>query len=44
MSYHPEMDSLIVRIERDDEYIEQLAAAVEDACYVIQEATINFKE
>ncbi len=44
VSYHPEMDSLIVRIERDDEYIEQLAAAVEDACYVIQEATINFKE
>ena len=44
VSYHPEMDSLIVRVERDEEYIWQLAAAVEDACYVIQEATTNYKE
>ena len=39
VSYHPEMDSFITRVERDDEYISKLAEAVYDACLAIEKAT-----
>lgn len=32
MSYHPEFDPLIVQVERDEEYIKQLEAALEEFC------------
>lgn len=36
MSYHPAMDSLIVRVERDEDYIQSLADEVEKAASAIQ--------
>lgn len=36
VSYHPDMQTLIVRIERDDAYIETLADIVEEACEAIK--------
>ena len=35
MSYHPAMENLIVRVERDDEYIQKLAGAVISAVETI---------
>ena len=35
MSYHPKIEPLIVRVERDDAYIEKLAQAVTQAAMVI---------
>lgn len=42
ISYHPEMDSFITRVERDDEYINRLAEAVTEACKAIEKATKEF--
>ena len=36
MSYHPAMENLIVRVERDDEYIQKLADAVISAVETIE--------
>lgn len=37
LSYHPDMPSLLVRVERDEKYISLLAAEVEKAVDAIQE-------
>lgn len=37
MSYHPKIEPLIVRVERDDAYIEKLAQAVTQAAMVIDQ-------
>jgi hypothetical protein len=39
LSYHPEMPSLLIRVERDQKYIDLLAAEVEKAVTAIQEQT-----
>jgi hypothetical protein len=39
MSYHPEMPSLLIRVERDQKYIDLLAGEVEKAVIAIQEQT-----
>lgn len=36
VSYHPDMQTLIVRIERDDAYIETMAELVKEACQTIE--------
>jgi hypothetical protein len=36
VSYHPSMPALIVRVERDEDYIDLLSAEVEKACNTIQ--------
>jgi hypothetical protein len=36
MSYHPAMEDLIVRVERDNEYIKKLADQVERAVDIIK--------
>lgn len=37
LSYHPDMPSLLLRVERDQKYIDLLAAEVEKAAELIQE-------
>jgi len=37
MSYHPKMEPLIVRVERDEEYIEKLSQAVTNAAKIIDD-------
>lgn len=44
VSYHPDMPALIVRVERDEEYISLLAAEVEKACEAIQTQYEKLKE
>jgi hypothetical protein len=39
MSYHPDMPSLLIRVERDQKYIDLLSAEVEKAVEAIQEQT-----
>ena len=36
MSYHPEMPAMLVRVDRDEDYIKLLQAEVEKACETIQ--------
>jgi len=44
VSYHPDMPALIVRVNRDEEYISLLAEAVESACETIQTQYQKLKE
>jgi hypothetical protein len=44
VSYHPSMPALIVRVERDEDYIDLLSAEVEKACNTIQTQTQKLKE
>ena len=44
LSYHPSMPALLVRVERDDEYIKLLQAEVEKACETIQTQYQKLKE
>lgn len=43
VSYHPDMRTLIVRVERDDAYIETLAGLVREACEAIQANVERYK-
>jgi hypothetical protein len=43
MAYSEELPHLIVRVERDDEYIEKLAAEVKKAVDIIVNETENLK-
>ena len=43
MAYSEELPHLIVRVERDDEYIEKLAAEVQKAVDIIVNETENLK-
>lgn len=36
LSYHPSLPPMLVRVERDEEYIKLLAAEVEKACEIIE--------
>jgi hypothetical protein len=42
MSYHPSMKPLIVRVERDEEYIKSLAKNVDKAVKLIEENVEKF--
>ena len=42
MSYHPTMKPLIVRVERDEEYIKALEGHVSNAVILIQENVQKF--
>ena len=44
LSYHPSMPALLVRVERDDEYIKLLEAVVKHACETIQTQYQKLKE
>lgn len=44
MSYHPNMKPLIVRVERDEEYIAALEKCVTKAVKLIEENVFNFSE
>lgn len=44
LSYHPSMPALLVRVERDDDYIKLLQAEVEKACETIQTQYQKLKE
>jgi hypothetical protein len=44
LSYHPSMPAMLVRVERDDDYIELLQAEVEKACETIQTQYQKLKE
>lgn len=44
VSYHPSMESLIVRVERDDEYIEKMAELIAEACEIIDTNVRRFKK
>ena len=44
VSYHPDMENLIVRVERDDEYIERIAELVAEACEIIDTNVRRFKK
>jgi hypothetical protein len=44
LSYHPSMPALLVRVERDQDYIDLLSAEVEKACNTIQTQYQKLKE
>lgn len=44
LSYHPEMPQLLVKVERDNDYIELLAEQVEKACNKIESEVNKIKE
>lgn len=44
MSYHPEMPPSIIRVERDDEYIEKLAEAIAEFNQVLSKALNKLQE
>jgi len=44
MSYHPQMPNLIVRVHRDETYIEQLERLVTHACQIIEKEVAEIKE
>jgi len=44
MSYHPQMPNLVVRVNRDEEYIEQLERLVTHACEIIDKEVTQIKE
>lgn len=43
-SYHPLLESLVIEVERDDEYIEKLREAVLDCCEKVKEQYDRLKE
>jgi len=44
MSYHPQMPNLLIRVHRDDEYINQLERLVTHACQIIEKEVAEIKE
>jgi len=44
MSYHPQMPNLMIRVHRDDEYINQLERLVTHACQIIEKEVAEIKE
>lgn len=44
MSYHPQMPNLLIRVHRDDEYINQLERLVTHACQIIEKEVADIKE
>lgn len=44
MSYHPQMPNLMIRVHRDDEYINQLERLVTHACQIIEKEATEIKE
>lgn len=44
MSYHPQMPNLMIRVHRDDEYINQLERLVSHACQIIEKEVAEIKE
>jgi len=42
VAYHPDMTILLVRVERDQKYIDKLEAEVTKACEIISESTKKF--
>lgn len=44
MSYHPQMPNLLIRVHRDDEYINQLERLVTHACQIIEKEATEIKE
>ena len=44
MSYHPQMPNLLIRVHRDEEYINQLERLVTHACQIIEKEVADIKE
>ena len=44
MSYHPQMPNLLIRVYRDEEYINQLERLVTHACQIIEKEVADIKE
>ena len=44
MSFHPQMPNLLIRVERDEEYIGQLERLVTHACQIIEKEVAEIKE
>lgn len=44
VSYHPDMDMVLVRVERDEDYITLLKAALDKFCTRLDEATAILKQ
>lgn len=44
MSFHPQMPNLLIRVYRDDEYINQLERLVTHACQIIEKEVADIKE
>ena len=44
MSYHPQMPNLLIRVHRDEEYINQLERLVTHACQIIEKEVAEIKE
>jgi len=44
MSYHPQMPNLLIRVYRDEEYINQLERLVTHACQIIEKEVTDIKE
>ena len=44
LSYHPSLPPLLIRVERDDEYIKALEAIVIDACKEIEKESKNLEK
>lgn len=44
MSYHPQMPNLLIRVYRDEEYINQLERLVTHACQIIEKEVAEIKE
>lgn len=44
VSYHPQLPNLVVRVQRDEDFINALAAEVEKACVLIEKQVANIKE
>jgi hypothetical protein len=42
LAYHPDMTLLLVRVERDQEFIDKLAEQVEMACALIEKSAQDF--
>jgi hypothetical protein len=43
MSYHPRMEPLIIRVNRDDKFIKALEGAVTEAVKIIEQLTTQFR-
>jgi len=44
LSYHPQMPNLLIRVHRDEEYINQLERLVTHACQIIEKEVADIKE
>ena len=44
MSFHPQLPNLVVRVNRDEEYIKQLERLVTHACEIIEKEVATIKE